>query len=204
MPSGAARAGRGRCHRGDAAVGPGGHGDRVVPVPRARRHPRPDAVAADGAAHRAGHRAAEVLHHAGRAGHFAGLAFAHVVLVVPYVLRLVIAAATGFDRAIAQAAESLGASRLDGVPPDRAAADDARRRRRLADRLHQQLRRADDVGVRRFAVHGDAAGEDVQPHRPHHRSAVGVDLHRADRADAGPDARLDRLYGLDRILAGKT
>ena len=41
-----------------------------------------------------------------RSAGIAGLAFAHVVLVVPYVLRLVIAAATGFDRSIAQAAES--------------------------------------------------------------------------------------------------
>jgi putative spermidine/putrescine transport system permease protein len=32
------------------------------------------------------------------------------VLVLPYVLRLVVAAATGFDRSLAQAAQSLGAS----------------------------------------------------------------------------------------------
>jgi putative spermidine/putrescine transport system permease protein len=44
-------------------------------------------------------------------GTIGGLALAHVVLVLPFVLRLVIAAATGFERAIAQAAESLGASR---------------------------------------------------------------------------------------------
>jgi len=44
-------------------------------------------------------------------GTIGGLAVAHVVLVVPFVLRLVIAAATGFERAIAQAAESLGAAR---------------------------------------------------------------------------------------------
>ncbi|MCW5223357.1 ABC transporter permease [Verminephrobacter aporrectodeae subsp. tuberculatae] len=39
-----------------------------------------------------------------------GLTAAHTVLVLPYVLRLVVAAATGFDRTVAQAAESLGAS----------------------------------------------------------------------------------------------
>jgi putative spermidine/putrescine transport system permease protein len=39
-----------------------------------------------------------------------GLTAAHTVLVLPYVLRLVVAAATGFDRSIAQAAQSLGAS----------------------------------------------------------------------------------------------
>ncbi len=40
----------------------------------------------------------------------AGLTAAHTVIVLPYVLRLVVAAATGFDRSIAQAAASLGAS----------------------------------------------------------------------------------------------
>ena len=47
----------------------------------------------------------------GAQGTLYGLTLAHVVVVLPYVLRLVIAAATGFDRAVAQAAESLGASR---------------------------------------------------------------------------------------------
>lgn len=40
-----------------------------------------------------------------------GLTVAHTVIVLPYVLRLVVAASTGLDRSIAQAAESLGASR---------------------------------------------------------------------------------------------
>jgi len=39
-----------------------------------------------------------------------GLTTAHTVIVLPYVLRLVVAAATGFDRSVAQAAQSLGAS----------------------------------------------------------------------------------------------
>jgi putative spermidine/putrescine transport system permease protein len=39
-----------------------------------------------------------------------GLTAAHTVVVLPYVLRLVVAAAAGFDRTVAQAAESLGAS----------------------------------------------------------------------------------------------
>jgi len=39
-----------------------------------------------------------------------GLTAAHTVIVLPYVLRLVVAAATGFDRSVAQAAQSLGAS----------------------------------------------------------------------------------------------
>ncbi|WP_300298013.1 ABC transporter permease [Ferrovibrio sp.] len=39
-----------------------------------------------------------------------GLAVAHTVIVLPYVLRLIIAGATGFDRSLAQAGYSLGAS----------------------------------------------------------------------------------------------
>ncbi|MCI4429700.1 MAG: ABC transporter permease, partial [Burkholderiales bacterium] len=46
----------------------------------------------------------------GASGTMWGLTAAHTVLVLPYVLRLVVAAATGFDRNVAQAAESLGAS----------------------------------------------------------------------------------------------
>ena len=46
----------------------------------------------------------------GLSGSMAGLTAAHTVIVLPYVLRLVVAAATGFDRSISQAAESLGAS----------------------------------------------------------------------------------------------
>jgi putative spermidine/putrescine transport system permease protein len=46
----------------------------------------------------------------GASGTLWGLTAAHTVIVLPYVLRLVVAAATGFDRSIAQAAQSLGAS----------------------------------------------------------------------------------------------
>lgn len=46
----------------------------------------------------------------GGAGTLWGLTAAHTVVVLPYVLRLVVAAATGFDRSLAQAAQSLGAS----------------------------------------------------------------------------------------------
>jgi putative spermidine/putrescine transport system permease protein len=46
----------------------------------------------------------------GGSGTLWGLTAAHTVLVLPYVLRLVVAAATGFDRNVAQAAQSLGAS----------------------------------------------------------------------------------------------
>lgn len=50
------------------------------------------------------------LTHLGASGTMWGLAAAHTVIVLPYVLRLVVSAATGFDRSVAQAAEALGAS----------------------------------------------------------------------------------------------
>jgi len=46
----------------------------------------------------------------GAAGTMSGLVAAHTILVMPFVLRLVVAAATGFDRSVSQSAESLGAS----------------------------------------------------------------------------------------------
>ncbi len=45
----------------------------------------------------------------GLTGSMWGLTLAHTVIVLPYVLRLVLAAATGFDRSVAHAAQSLGA-----------------------------------------------------------------------------------------------
>jgi putative spermidine/putrescine transport system permease protein len=46
------------------------------------------------------------------AGTYVGLVVAHVVLVMPYALRLVLASATGIDPALERAAQSLGASNL--------------------------------------------------------------------------------------------
>jgi putative spermidine/putrescine transport system permease protein len=46
----------------------------------------------------------------GIGGTFAGLVLSHIVIVMPFALRLVLAASTGMDRAIEHAAISLGAS----------------------------------------------------------------------------------------------
>ncbi len=46
----------------------------------------------------------------GATGSFAWLVFSHVIIVTPYVMRLVMAAFTGMDRSAEQAAETLGAS----------------------------------------------------------------------------------------------
>jgi putative spermidine/putrescine transport system permease protein len=45
-------------------------------------------------------------------GTFAGLVTGHVIVILPFALRLVLAAATGMDPAVERAAVSLGASRL--------------------------------------------------------------------------------------------
>jgi putative spermidine/putrescine transport system permease protein len=121
------------------------------------------------------------------------------VIVLPYVLRLVVAAATGFDRSIAQAATSLGASGwtvfrriehrliLPGVAGGWLIAFIS-----SFDELTMSIRR---VGV-------DA----TLPIKitPHHRPAAGLGVDRADRADPGAVLVLDRFYGLDRVLSGKT
>lgn len=49
---------------------------------------------------------------AGFSGSFVWLAFTHVIIVMPYALRLTLSAATGMDRDLENAALSLGASRL--------------------------------------------------------------------------------------------
>jgi putative spermidine/putrescine transport system permease protein len=46
----------------------------------------------------------------GIGGTFVGLVLSHIVIVMPFALRLVLAASTGMDRAIEHAAISLGAS----------------------------------------------------------------------------------------------
>lgn len=45
-------------------------------------------------------------------GTFAGLVFGHVLLVIPWMVRLILASLTGFDRTLEEAAQSLGADRF--------------------------------------------------------------------------------------------
>ena len=53
----------------------------------------------------------------GATGSFAWLVATHIIIVTPYVLRLVLAALSGLDRSAEQAALTLGAERMDRVPP---------------------------------------------------------------------------------------
>jgi hypothetical protein len=129
----------------------------------------------------------------GATGSFFWLALAHVVVITPYVLRLVVAAVEGTDRSAEQAALSLGAGHR--VPPRHPADDPARRHRRLAAGLHQQLRRGHHVDLRHFAGDGDLAGAHVHVRHRVDRSAIGRRVgpdgrdHRRRDAGAGPGLR---------------
>jgi putative spermidine/putrescine transport system permease protein len=140
----------------------------------------------------------------GAQGTFGGLALAHVVLVVPYVLRLVIAAATGFDRAIAQAAESLGASRwtvfrrveLPLLMPGVA-----------GGWLIAFINSFDELTMSVFVA---SPATQTLPVKMYHHIVHTIDPLLASISTVlivltlALMLALDRLYGLDRILAGKT
>ena len=126
----------------------------------------------------------------GLGGTFAGLVLAHIVIVLPFALRLTLASARRprpFDRACRHLARRVG---RHGAAAHHLAAGPARPDQRLGARLHQLVRRSDHDGVHRRARHRDAAGAHVPLHPGQYRSAghLGVGLRhrrhrgRADRA----------------------
>jgi len=137
-------------------------------------------------------------------GTISGLAVAHIVLVVPYVLRLVIAAATGLDRSIAQAAESLGASRwtvfrrveLPLLMPGVA-----------GGWLIAFINSFDELTMSVFVA---SPATQTLPVKMYHHIVHTIDPLLASISTVlivltlVLMLALDRLYGLDRILAGKT
>jgi len=137
-------------------------------------------------------------------GTIGGLAFAHVVLVIPYVLRLVSAAATGFERAVAQAAESLGASRwtvfrrieLPLLMPGVA-----------GGWLIAFINSFDELTMSVFVA---SPATQTLPVKMYHHIVHTIDPLLASISTVlivitlVLMLALDRLYGLDRILAGKT
>ncbi len=64
----------------------------------------------------------------GLGGTFVGLVLAHIVIVLPFALRLTLASAVGLDRSIEHAAVSLGASDWHGAAAHDPAAGAARPR----------------------------------------------------------------------------
>jgi putative spermidine/putrescine transport system permease protein len=137
-------------------------------------------------------------------GTIGGLGFAHAVLVVPFVLRLVIAAATGFDRSIAQAAESLGASRwtvfrrveLPLLMPGVA-----------GGWLIAFINSFDELTMSVFVA---SPATQTLPVKMYHHIVHTIDPLLASISTVlivltlVLMLALDRLYGLDRILAGRT
>ena len=82
-------------------------------------------------------------------GSLGGLIAGHVLIVIPWTVRLMTASLVGIDRAIEEAAQSLGADRFDDVPAHHAAGDLAGHRRRGAVRLHRLVRQSGDEPLSR-------------------------------------------------------
>lgn len=139
----------------------------------------------------------------GASGTAWGLAAAHTVLVLPYVLRLVVAGATGFDRSIAQAAESLGASswtvfrrvELPLIVPGVA-----------GGWLIAFINSFDELTMSIFVA---SAGTQTLPVKMYNHIANTIDPLLASISTVlilmtlVLMVALDRFYGLDRVLAGK-
>ena len=139
----------------------------------------------------------------GASGTMWGLTAAHTVLVLPYVLRLVVAAATGFDRNVAQAAESLGASawtvfrriELPLIVPGVA-----------GGWLIAFINSFDELTMSIFVA---SAGTQTLPVKMYNHSANTIDPLLASISTVLIVLTLvlmmvlDRFYGLDRVLAGK-
>jgi putative spermidine/putrescine transport system permease protein len=133
-----------------------------------------------------------------------GLTAAHTVIVLPYVLRLVVAAATGFDRSIAQAAESLGASgwtvfrrvELPLILPGVA-----------GGWLIAFINSFDELTMSIFVA---SATTETLPVKMYHHIAHTIDPLLASISTVLIVLTLvlmmvlDRFYGLDRVLSGKS
>lgn len=133
-----------------------------------------------------------------------GLTAAHTVIVMPYVLRLVVAAATGFDRTIAQAAQTLGASgwtvfariELPLILPGVA-----------GGWLIAFINSFDELTMSIFVA---SASTETLPVKMYNHIANTIDPLLASVSTVlilltvVLMVALDRFYGLDRILSGKT
>lgn len=140
----------------------------------------------------------------GASGTMWGLTVAHTVVVLPYVLRLVVAAATGFDRSVAQAAESLGASpwtvfrrvELPLIVPGVA-----------GGWLIAFINSFDELTMSIFVA---SAGTQTLPVKMYNHIANTIDPLLASISTVLIVLTLvlmivlDRFYGLDRVLAGKS
>lgn len=140
----------------------------------------------------------------GATGTMWGLTAAHTVIVLPYVLRLVVAAATGFDRTVAQAAESLGASswtvfrrvELPLIIPGVA-----------GGWIIAFINSFDELTMSIFVA---SAGTQTLPVKMYNHIANTIDPLLASVSTVLIVLTLvlmivlDRFYGLDRVLAGKS
>jgi putative spermidine/putrescine transport system permease protein len=133
-----------------------------------------------------------------------GLTAAHTVIVLPYVLRLVVAAATGFDRSVAHAAQSLGASgwtvfrrvELPLIVPGVA-----------GGWIIAFINSFDELTMSIFVA---SAATQTLPVKMYNHIAQSIDPLLASVSTVLIVLTLilmmvlDRFYGLDRVLSGKT
>ena len=146
-------------------------------------------------------------------GEWYGLVLAHTVLALPFVVLVIVAGLRDFDRALEQAAEGLGASRMRTLLRVTLPLLRPSCLRRPAG-LHLLVRRAGRGAVPGWAEH-DLAQEDVRQHphgdRSHDRGGVrDADPARLDRArpDRPFRARTERQralgehYGRQRLPQG--
>jgi len=139
----------------------------------------------------------------GLSGTFAGIALAHVIMVMPYALRLVLASVTGLPRDAEQAAETLGASNwtvfrrvtLPLILPGIA-----------GGWLLAFITSFDEVTMTIFVASPETM---TLPVRMYHHIAQTIDPLIASISTVLIAMTvvlmlvLDRLYGLDRVLVGK-
>ncbi|MBB3212447.1 putative spermidine/putrescine transport system permease protein [Herbaspirillum sp. Sphag1AN] len=137
-------------------------------------------------------------------GTLSGLTAAHTVIVLPYALRLVVAAATGIDRTVSQAAESLGASpwtvfrriELPLILPGVA-----------GGWIIAFINSFDELTMSIFVA---SSGTETLPVKMYNHIANTIDPLLASVSAVlivltlVLMVLLDRFYGLDRILVGKT
>ncbi|MDH3452431.1 MAG: ABC transporter permease [Gammaproteobacteria bacterium] len=139
----------------------------------------------------------------GLSGTFVGIALAHIVLIMPYALRLVLASVTGLPRDAEQAAETLGASRwtvfwritLPLIIPGIA-----------GGWLLAFITSFDEVTMSVFVASPETM---TLPVRMYHHIAQTIDPLIASISTVlivitgGLMLVLDKFYGLDRVLVGK-
>lgn len=117
-----------------------------------------------------------------------GLVVAHVMLTIPWSVRLIAASMGMLDRSVEEAARNLGARRAEDIRPHHLAAHARRHRGRRPLLLRHQLREPGGLRAARPAWSHDPAHRDASVHRVEHGPDTGCGQRRADRHHRGAPA----------------